>query len=86
MIKFLIISFVIIFIIARFFGRILSIIRLLAGEEPRASKTSARKQHFRYGDVDIQVSDKEAQRHSNFKGGEYIDFEEVSDDEPKNDK
>lgn len=82
MIKFIIVSLILIFVVARFFDYLLYIVRLLSGREEDAS-TFQKKTKKKEGEVEVQFNTDNRKRKP-FSGGEYIDFEEIKENNPDN--
>lgn len=80
MIKLFIIGLLLIFVVARFFDYIMYIARLLAGKEDEPRSTFERRKKKSKRDRDVQVYQNQEKRRKPFTGGEYIDYEEVKED------
>lgn len=80
MLKFILISLLLIFVVARFFAYILRIARLFAGKK---TEKPPHFSHYRRQKEDslhiIRIPQKKSKLSQFFRGGDYIDFQEIDE-------
>ncbi|MDW7695268.1 hypothetical protein R9C00_28235 [Flammeovirgaceae bacterium SG7u.111] len=81
MIKFLLILILVIYLVSRFAGYIFRVIYWLTGQTPphqRKAQSASSATQTKNG-IQVIIPQKE-QKRGEFKGGDYVDFEEVKED------
>jgi hypothetical protein len=75
MLKFLLILFFLIFIVVRVSGMLL---RMLGGGSQQGRNDQNRRYTSRNGNVNVDYQPKKKKPKGDFKGGEYVDYEELN--------